>query len=194
MSAEELPEKRNVMQSVVATLQHSEDARVCRDISGLLEQTRVERRTEADKVQESLQQLSRRLQGVRGRVDASKAQREQKSHPETMRDLRAERQATDDAIASQESRRTALSADIAGLEAQLAALDENVEQQMAPDESVLKLQLLRGLGVEPLANAQTGLVEKARVWTPTSASVVDVRGQQAPMPHQLAAQLWDLCS
>ncbi|KAJ2773536.1 hypothetical protein IWQ57_001248 [Coemansia nantahalensis] len=194
MSAEELPEKRNVMQSVIATLQHSDDARVCRDISQQLEQTRVQRRSEADAVQEALQQLSRRLQGARSRVDAAKAQREQKSHAETMRDMHAEQQTTDSAIAELEARRAAMARDIAALETQLAALDENVEHQMAPDENVLKLQLLRGLGVEPLANAQTGLVERARVWTPSSASVVDVRGPNALPPHQLAAQLWELCS
>ncbi|KAJ2780399.1 hypothetical protein H4R18_003480 [Coemansia javaensis] len=195
MSTEELPENRNVILSVTATLQHSEDARICGDVSRRLEQARVERRGEADRAQEALQQLSRRLQGAQERVEASKAQRELKSHAETMRDLAGERQATEAGIGSLEARRAALEADIAALEARLGALDENVEQQMAPDESVLRLQILRGLGVEPLANAQTGLVEKARVWTAASACVVAVRGPDQPPPaHQLAAQLWDLCS
>ncbi|KAJ2080599.1 hypothetical protein H4R24_002962 [Coemansia sp. RSA 988] len=197
MPVEELVEQHHLMQSTVANLKHANDSQVCRDLSQKLESIREQRRSEQDQTQEQLQQLSRRLQGARSRVEASKAQREQKSHAEVMRDLETEKQAAGDAITAQESRQTQLNADIAVLEKQLETLDDNVERQMVPDEGVLMLQILRGLGVEPLANAQTGLVESARVWTPKSACVVPVRenahGHQLSS-HQLAASLWDLCS
>ncbi|KAJ2800018.1 hypothetical protein H4R20_004216 [Coemansia guatemalensis] len=197
MPVEELVEQRHLMQSTVANLKHANDSQICRDLSQKLESIRESRRSEQDRMQEQLQQLSRRLQGARSRVDASKAQREQKSHAEVMRDLETEKQAAGDAIAAQESRQSQLNADIAELERQLQTLDDNIERQMVPDEGVLMLQILRGLGVEPLANAQTGVVESARVWTPKSACVVPVRSdtqeQQLP-PHKLAARLWDLCA
>ncbi|PIA16844.1 hypothetical protein COEREDRAFT_7993 [Coemansia reversa NRRL 1564] len=197
MPVEELAEQRDLMQSTVANLKHSNESQLCRDLSQQLESLREYRRTEQDKMQEQLKQLSRRLQDVRSRVDASKAQREQKSHAEVMRDLEAEKQAAADAIAAQESRQTQLNAETAVLEKQLQAQDDNIEHQMVPDEGVLMLQILRGLGVEPLTNVQTGLVESARVWTPKSAYVVPVcedTQEHQPTPHQLAARLWDLCS
>ncbi|KAJ2350828.1 hypothetical protein IWW50_004339 [Coemansia erecta] len=192
MPVEELSEQCSLIQSAVANLKLQTDTQVCREASQRLEQTRKQRQQQQDKAQEALQQLSRRLQGARNRVDASKAQREEKSHAEVMRDLREEQQTAVDETATQEQQQQALELEIAALEKRLEGMDENVEVQAMPDEQVLKVQILRGLGVEPLANAQTGLVEKARVWTADSASVVSVRGLPEPA-HQLAAKLWDLC-
>ncbi|KAJ2658016.1 putative kinetochore protein spc24 [Coemansia sp. RSA 1199] len=192
MPFEDLSDQRSLVESTLASLKLQTDTQACRDMSQCLEQTRTQRQALQDKTQESLQQLSRRLQGARNRVDASKAQREEKSHAEVMRDLFQEQQAAVDQVSLQEQRQQELEHEIAALEKQLEDVDENVEAQAMPDEQVLKLQILRGLGVEPLANAQTGLVEKARVWTADSASVVSVRGLSEPA-HQLAAKLWDLC-
>ncbi|KAJ2299268.1 hypothetical protein IWW55_004233 [Coemansia sp. RSA 2706] len=193
MPVEDLSEQRSLIQSTIANLKQNADTQVCRDVSQLVEQTRTQRQAQQDKTQEALQQLSRRLQGARNRVEASKQQREEKSHADVMRDMHQEKQAAEDEIAAQERSQHDLAAEIAALEKQLDGVDENVEVQVLPDEQVLKLQILRGLGVEPLANAQTGLVERARVWTADSASVVNVRGLQEPA-HQVAARLWDLCS
>ncbi|KAJ2497705.1 hypothetical protein GGH96_004888 [Coemansia sp. RSA 1972] len=192
MPVEDLSEQRSLIESALANLKLQTDTQACRDMSQRLSQTRTQRTTLQDKTQESLQQLSRRLQGARSRVDSSKAQREEKSHAEVMRDLLHEQQTAVDEVSSQEQRQRELEQEIRALEKQLDEVDENVEAQGMPDEQVLKLQILRGLGVEPLANAQTGLVEKARVWTANSASVVSVRGCSEPA-HQLAAKLWDLC-
>ncbi|KAJ2811613.1 hypothetical protein H4S07_001955 [Coemansia furcata] len=110
-----------------------------------------------------------------------------------MRDLDRERQTTDDAIAGQEQKQCELKRQIEELEARIAELDEtNVESEELPDESVLKLQIMRGLGVEPLEDPETGLISKARLWTANEACVVSV---DENMPaQQMAARLWDLCS
>ncbi|KAJ2852071.1 hypothetical protein IWW36_000650 [Coemansia brasiliensis] len=193
MAVEELSEQHNLIHSTVANLKQSTDTQRCRDISQQIDQIKKQRQEQLDQTQESLQRLSRQLQDTRSRVDASKAQREQKSHMETMRDLDEEKKQTQDLISEEEEKQRELKVQIQELEEQLGRVDERVEEQMLPDEQVLKLQILRGLGVEPLANAQTGLVEKARVWTADSASVINVRGMQEP-PHQVAAKLWDLCA
>ncbi|KAJ2453515.1 hypothetical protein EV183_002154 [Coemansia sp. RSA 2336] len=193
MAVEELSEQRSLIHSAVANLKQSTDTQKCQSISQQIDQINKQRQSQLDQTQESLQQLSRQLQDTRSRVDTSKAQREQKSHAETMRDLELEQQQTRDLIGEEEEKQRELSLQIKELEEQLGRVDERVEEQMLPDEQVLRLQILRGLGVEPLANAQTGLVEKARVWTADSASVVNVRDVQEP-PHQVAAKLWDLCS
>ncbi|KAJ2463935.1 hypothetical protein EV174_006882, partial [Coemansia sp. RSA 2320] len=146
-----------------------------------------------DQQQEALQALSRRLQTARGRVEASKAQREQKSHAETMRELDHERLAAEDVIAAHGQRQAELEHNIEVLEAQLAGLDESdVERECVPDETVLKLQILRGLGVEPLTDPGETDIRSVRVWTAAQACVVSIDENVAS--QQMAAQLWDLCS
>ncbi|KAJ2162089.1 hypothetical protein GGF46_000964 [Coemansia sp. RSA 552] len=193
MHVEELSEQRLLIDSAVDNLSHPGDAQTCRDIGTAIEQTRQSRRRQTDAQQEQLQQLARRLQAARSRVEASKSKREAKSHADVMRDLGTERQQTEHDVSEHDHRQGQLREDIDRLQRQVDTLDENVQGQVVPDEAVLKLHILRSLGVEPLASAQTGLVERARVWTPGNASVVEVRGQDIT-PHQLAAQLWALCS
>ncbi|KAJ2889607.1 hypothetical protein GGI21_006504 [Coemansia aciculifera] len=193
MSGDNLSEQSSLVQAAISNLRHSDDAQVGREISRLVEESKKTQRAKADQQQETLQALSRRLQAARTRVEASKAQREQKSHAETMRDLECERLTTDDAIAEQEQLQLGLQREIEELEARVAELDRtDVEKEQVPDESVLKLQILRGLGVEPLADPDTGAITKARLWTAADACVVAV---DENMPaQQMATRLWDLCS
>ncbi|KAI8323512.1 hypothetical protein GQ54DRAFT_103009 [Martensiomyces pterosporus] len=192
MALENLSEQRILMQSTTQSLQHSDDAQVGREVSQYIEQAKSARRCELDQVQEALQTLSRRLQAARGRVEASKAQREEKSHAETMQDLEREKQEAENGIAAQAEQQQKLAREIEALEAELGKLDENIEMSYTPDEAVLKLQILRGLGVEPLAGAETGELDRARVRSMESACVISV-DEQVP-GHQMASQLWDLCS
>ncbi|KAJ2618462.1 hypothetical protein GGF44_005770 [Coemansia sp. RSA 1694] len=193
MSGDNLSEQSSLVQAAVANLRHCDDAQIGREISRLVEESKAAQRSKIDQQQETLQALSRRLQAARTRVEASKAQREQKSHAETMRDLGHERQTTDEAIAGQELQQSQLMQQIEELEARMAELaGTDVEREEVPDESVLKLQILRGLGVEPLTDPDTGVITKARLWTAAEASVVSV--DEVVPSQQLAARLWDLCS
>ncbi|KAJ2065976.1 hypothetical protein GGI08_002100 [Coemansia sp. S2] len=193
MSGDSLSEQTNLVKDAIANLRRNEEAQIGRQISQLVEESKTAQIHKVDQQQEALQALSRRLQAARTRVEASKAQREQKSHSETMRDLDRERQTTDEAIAGQEQRQSELMRQIEELEARMAELDEtDVEREELPDESVLKLQMLRGLGVEPLTDPETGLINKARLWSAAEASVVSV--DESMPAQQMATRLWDLCS
>ncbi|KAJ2817806.1 hypothetical protein FBU31_006095 [Coemansia sp. 'formosensis'] len=193
MNGDNLAEQSSLVKAAIDNLRSCDDAQIGRKISLLVEESKAAQKSKVDQQQETLQALSRRLQAARTRVEASKAQREQKSHSETMRDLDRERQTTDDAIAGQEQKQSELKRQIEELEARIVELDEiNVESEELPDESVLKLQIMRGLGVEPLEDPETGLISKARLWTANEACVVSV--DESMPAQQMAARLWDLCS
>ncbi|KAI9499978.1 hypothetical protein BX070DRAFT_255547 [Coemansia spiralis] len=192
MTVEDLSEQRSLVQSAILNLKHNDDAQVGRDIAQRVETTHTQRQQDLDKTQESLQQLSRRLQAARTRVDTSKAQREAKSHTETMNELQQEKKTVEDSIVENEQTQASLTSDIARLESEIDELDENVEREMVPDENVLRLQILRGLGVEPLVGEQTSAIDAARVWSKSSACVVKM--DESVPAHQIATQLWDLCS
>ncbi|KAJ2701949.1 hypothetical protein FB645_004481 [Coemansia sp. IMI 203386] len=196
MPLEDLSEQYTLVQSALSNIKHSEDAKIGKEILTHVEATRFARQNKLDKQQETLQLLSRRLQTARSRVDASRAQREEKSHAETMREMELERQSVDQVINAQMAWREELKEKIAIMEEQVAELNDDVEMEETPDDAVLKLQVLRGLGVEPLF-ANDNSIEGVRVWSESEACVVSLKDdepmQQLP-PHQLAAQLWDLCS
>ncbi|KAJ2516571.1 hypothetical protein H4217_004499 [Coemansia sp. RSA 1939] len=194
MSVDNLSEQHALIQSLATNLKHNDDAQIGRRIMHRIEETHAKRQQALDTTQETLQQLSRRLQTARSRVDSSKAQREAKSHADTMRDMREEKEATESAIDAQEKQGGVLEREIDALEDRIALLDDSVEA-LAPasDEAVLKLQILRSLGVEPLVDADGGSVAVARVWSQASASSVPIDDDSVPA-HQLASRLWDACS
>ncbi|KAJ1961902.1 hypothetical protein GGI12_002983 [Dipsacomyces acuminosporus] len=189
---EDLSEQRSLVQSTISNLKHSDDAQVGKEIAQYVGQSKAARQRELEQVQETLQTLSRRLQASRSRVEASKAQREEKSHAETMQDLEHERQHVEQGISTQAEQQKRLEKEIEQLEAELAGLDDDVEKTYAPDESILKLHILRGLGVEPLVNGETGGIDKVQVRSQASACVIPVDEQA--QGHQAATQLWSLCS
>ncbi|KAJ2853522.1 hypothetical protein GGI22_004838 [Coemansia erecta] len=191
MSADRLSEQQ-LLQTLATNLKRSDDAQVARQIMHSVQETQMKRQQELDKAQETLHQLSRRLQTARTRVDSSKAQREAKSHAETMRDLQDEKKAVETSIAQGEQQHEQLVKEIAALEERVGELDENVEGMAEPDANVLKLHILRSLGVEPLVNEETGSIDVARVWSADSACAIRI-DESAPA-HQMAAQLWDACS
>ncbi|KAJ1666619.1 hypothetical protein IW140_002622 [Coemansia sp. RSA 1813] len=189
---ENLSEQNLLIQSLANNLKRSDDAQVSRQIMHHVQETQTKRQQSLDTTQETLQQLSRRLQTARTRVDASKAQREAKSHADTMRDLQGEKKTIESSIVQGEKQHELLTQEIAALEKEINELDENVERQEGPDENVLKLHILRSLGVEPLINEQTGAIDVARVWSADSACTVSI--DESAQAHQLAAQLWNYCS
>ncbi|KAJ2557070.1 hypothetical protein EV175_001569 [Coemansia sp. RSA 1933] len=191
MSADNLSEQQ-LLQTLATNLKRSEDPQVARQVMQSVQETQAKRQQELDRTQESLQQLSRRLQTARSRVDSSKAQREAKSHADTMRDLNDEKRTIEASIVQGNQRHEQLVHEIAALEKSIAELDENVEGLAGPDENVLKLHILRSLGVEPLVNDKTDAIDVARVWSADSACAIPI-DESAP-PHQMAAQLWDSCS
>ncbi|KAJ2401417.1 hypothetical protein GGI23_001406 [Coemansia sp. RSA 2559] len=191
MSADRLSEQQ-LLQTLATNLKRSDDAQVARQIMHSVQETQMKRQQELDKAQETLHQLSRRLQTARTRVDSSKAQREAKSHAETMRDLQDEKKAVETSIAQGEQQHEQLVKEIAALEERIGELDENVEGMAEPDANVLKLHILRSLGVEPLVNGETGSIDVARVWSADSACAIRI--DESVPAHQMAAQLWDACS
>ncbi|KAJ1800919.1 hypothetical protein LPJ59_000709 [Coemansia sp. RSA 2399] len=191
MSADNLSEQQ-LLQTLATNLKRSDDAQVARQIMHSVQETQTKRQQELDKTQETLHQLSRRLQTARTRVDSSKAQREAKSHMETMRDLQDEKKTVEASIVQGEQQHEQLVKEIVALEARIGELDENVEGMAEPDENVLKLHILRSLGVEPLVNEESGSIDVARVWSADSACAIQI-DESAPA-HQMAAQLWDACS
>ncbi|KAJ1836927.1 hypothetical protein LPJ73_007564 [Coemansia sp. RSA 2703] len=193
MSIENLTEQHNLILSAHASLQQSDDADLVKQILSLATRSRTQRQNALDKQQETLQLLSRRLQAARARVDASRARREEKSHAETMREMRLEHQSAEQVIGAQEAWYEQLLQRAQGLESQIAELDEHVEQQAKVDPDVLRLVVLRGLGVDP--RVVDGRVEEASLWSPQGAHVVKVAEEEQRLTaHQMAARLWDLCS
>ncbi|KAJ2847851.1 hypothetical protein J3B02_004074 [Coemansia erecta] len=194
MPIDDLSEQYSLVQSALSNIKHSDDAQLGKNILSHVEAARATRQQKLDKQQETLQLLSRRLQTARSRVDASRAQREEKSHAETMREMELERQSVNQVIGAQEAWREELKEKVLLLERQIKELNDHVEMDKVPDDNVLMLQVLRGLGVEPLF-ADDNSVESVRLWSESEACVVPLAAndtQQLP-PDQLAAQLWDLC-
>ncbi|KAJ2489195.1 hypothetical protein IWW37_004176 [Coemansia sp. RSA 2050] len=185
-------EQSSIIRDAIDNLRECNEAQIGREILRLVEDSKAAQKSRVDQQQETLQALSRRLQAARTRVEASKAQREQQSHSETMRELDRERRATSEAITGQEQRQQELKRQIEELEARVAELDEtDVEREELSDVSVLRLQFMRGL-LNPLTDPETGLITKARSVSAAEACVVSVDDS---MPaQQMATRLWDLCS
>ncbi|KAJ2776139.1 hypothetical protein GGI15_004937 [Coemansia interrupta] len=193
MSIDNLTEQHNLLLSAHASLQQGDDHALIKQIHASTMSIHARRQQTLDKQQEALQLLSRRLQAARARVDASRARREEKSHAETMREMHLEKQAAEQVIGAQETWHEQLGQRADGLEHQLGGLDENVERGMAGDPDVLRLQVLRGLGLDP--KVEEGGVKEVAVWSELGAEVVRVDEEESRLTaHQLAAKLWDLCS
>ncbi|KAJ1725708.1 hypothetical protein LPJ53_000187 [Coemansia erecta] len=193
MAIDNLTEQHALVLSAHASLQQSDDLALITQIQELSTRTHTQRQQALDKQQEALQLLSRRLQAARARVDASRARREEKSHKETMREMHLERQSAEQVIGAQEAWQTQLRERVGGLERQIAELEEDVEEGVEADPDVLRLQVLRGLGVDPKVG-QEG-VEEVAVWSERGAEVVKLNEEQMRLTaHQMAARLWELCS
>ncbi|KAJ2724582.1 hypothetical protein GGI07_001835 [Coemansia sp. Benny D115] len=187
-------EQCSLVHSTISNLKQSDDAQVSKEILRHIETTRQTRQAQLDKQQETLQLLSRRLQATRSRVDASRAQREAKSHTEVMREMELERQSIEQVVQTQEAWRDKLVDRVKELEVELQRLSENVEEEVQVDAAVLKLRILRGLGVEPLVD-ENGKVDAARAWGEGKADVVKVADADGvgDADRVLAANLWALC-
>ncbi|KAI7826307.1 hypothetical protein BX661DRAFT_171587 [Kickxella alabastrina] len=187
MNIDALTEQRSLMDSAHASLKHSTDMRQAKTILDRTAQTRAHRQQVLDKQQETLQLLSRRLQGARARVDSAKSQRQAKSHAETMREMHLEKQALSLAVEAQAALRQELGERVSGLEAKEV---EGAEEVGEP-EDVLRLMVYRGLGVEPMVEG--GNVAAVRcVGEQVGAAVVGV--DASADAGALAAQLWSMCS
>ncbi|ORX69796.1 hypothetical protein DL89DRAFT_165974 [Linderina pennispora] len=174
MDIEDLSQQREQMQQTIDSLKQSNDALVAKEVAHHVDNAQTIRKSEVDTLQESLQALSRRLQTARGKVDASKAQREEKSHAETMRELRAEKQSAEQGISDLNDREQRLQQEITALEERMANMSDNIEQELDPGAIVMQLQVLRSLGVEPLVNGQSKQIDKARIISPSSVTVVQL--------------------
>ncbi|KAJ1930027.1 hypothetical protein EC988_010065, partial [Linderina pennispora] len=140
MDIEDLSQQREQMQQTIDSLKQSNDALVAKEVARHVDNAQTIRKSEVDTLQESLQALSRRLQTARGKVDTSKAQREEKSHAETMRELRAEKQSAEQGISDLNDREQRLQQEITALEERMANMSDNIEQELDPGAIVMQLQ------------------------------------------------------
>ncbi|RUP47543.1 Spc24 subunit of Ndc80-domain-containing protein [Jimgerdemannia flammicorona] len=163
MALNAMDEPRALIQQTVAMFNPSGDVEAVHRISETMRQTEEIRKKSRQESQGVLRALSRKLESVKSGATRPPGVADEHAHAARMVGLDREKFALAKGINELEQNLSSLEAGLQQIRDEIAALEaEDAEEEVPPDQTVLKLQIYRSLGIELVEDA-VGNYTKARI-------------------------------
>ncbi|KAJ1959545.1 putative kinetochore protein spc24 [Dispira parvispora] len=192
MAEAAIEETRSIVQQTMLTLQPSSDVDIVRTINRDFQEATTHWEAQLDKDQELLRALSRKVDLAKADASRSKVGDDGLTHSERLVQLDREKYSMAKHINERETSVNSLNATVERLKEKLAQLEaRDVEKELPPDSTVLKLHIYRSLGIEFVEDA-TGQINKALVRSASTNDVSAVLVNGSESDYYYANRLWEL--
>ncbi|KAK9768546.1 hypothetical protein K7432_000756 [Basidiobolus ranarum] len=188
-----MEEPRALIKQTIDTFQPSGDLNVIRYVNKLLSQTDELRQKHANECKDINKTLENELELAKSSTSSYKALAVD-LQGENVHNLEREKLFLTKQLQDSEAKLGSLKSELQQLEEELTELtDLPIEDDLAPDQTILKLQIYRSLGIDAIPDEQ-GNLNKVRVRSTEKNDIHTLSVDEQQSKYACANQLWDLCS
>ncbi|ORX90567.1 Spc24-domain-containing protein [Basidiobolus meristosporus CBS 931.73] len=188
-----MEEPRALIKQTIDTFQPSGDLDVIRYVNKLLTQTEELRQKHANECKDINKTLENELELAKSSTTSYKSLANDLKG-ENVHNLEREKLFLSKQLQDSETKLGSLKTELEQLESELAELTSlPVEDELAPDQTILKLQIYRSLGVDVIPD-ELGNLNKIRVRSTEKNDIHTLSLDENSSKYSQVNHLWDLCS